>query len=114
MALLTMTMPTMSMLTHYSRITAQVHIGNSLRQVTTGGGSETERWASVGGAVVAAIAVGNVARLLLQRQQAVSLRAASLPPAAAQSGTCLELSCSASFPTLPGELSSLGESRDER
>ena len=73
----------------------QVHIGNSLRQVATGG-SETERWASVGGAVVAAIAVGNVARLLLQRQQAVNLRAASPPPATAKSGTCLELSCSAS------------------
>ena len=92
-----MAMPTMAVLTtHYLRLTSiQVHIGNSLRQVATGG-SETERWASVGGAVVAAIAVGNVARLLLQRQQAVNLRAASPPPATAKSGTCLELSCSAS------------------
>ena len=64
-----MAMPTMAMRTaHYLRLTLQVHIGNSLRQVTTStGGSEAERWASVGGAVVAAIAVGNVARLMLQK-----------------------------------------------
>ena len=117
MALLTMAMPTMAMRTaHYLRLTLQVHIGNSLRQVTTatGGGSEAERWASVGGAVVAAIAVGNVARLLLQRQQAVNLRAASPPPATAHSGTCLELSCSASaLPALcRANLAALESARD--
>ena len=91
-----------------------MHIGNQIATAVHIGGSEAERWASVGGAVVAAIAVGNVARLLLQRQQAVNLRAASPPPATAHSGTCLELSCSASaLPALcRANLAALESARD--
>ena len=52
----------------FLRLSLHVHIGTSLRHFATAtGGSEIERWASVGGAVVAAIAVGNVARLMLQK-----------------------------------------------
>ena len=93
MALLTMAMPTMAMRTaHYLRLTLQVHIGNSLRQVTTStGGSEAERWASVGGAVVAAIAIGNVARLMLQKAAKIAAIEKGTAAKAAQIDTDLYL-----------------------
>ena len=88
-----MAMPTMAMRTaHYLRLTLQVHIGNSLRQVTTStGGSEAERWASVGGAVVAAIAVGNVARLMLQKAAKIAAIEKGTAAKAAQIDTDLYL-----------------------
>ena len=70
------TVPTISARTHaaasavgFLRLAMHVHIGTTLRLVANSGGSETERWASVGGAVVAALAVGNGARLVLQSQR---------------------------------------------
>jgi len=53
----------------FLRLAIHVYIGTTLRHVAADGTATTERWVSLGGALLMALSVGNVARLMLQRSR---------------------------------------------